>query len=145
VVFTFGNVTPAGSDFAVYGVGPVVKILAVILQPGGGPDRREGRLKKKARPSRRRVREGRRSKRPRSLKMRYVYFVSYYGKVGPGFFAHAQPLYGNMELVVNRPIDSMEAVRAVEQSIRDQLAAEHSRLLPESLAIMGFTLLHQEQ
>jgi hypothetical protein len=77
--------------------------------------------------------------------MQYVYFVSYYGKTGPGFFASAQPLYGNSELVLNRPIDSMEAVRSVEQTIKDQLAAQYPRLIPESFAIMGFTLLRQEQ
>ena len=77
--------------------------------------------------------------------MQYVYFLSYYGKMGPGFFAQAQPIYGNTEIVLNRPIDSMEAVRAVEQSVRDHLAAHHPRLIPESLALMAFTLLRQEQ
>jgi hypothetical protein len=77
--------------------------------------------------------------------MKYVYFLSYYGKMSPGLFAPAQPLYGNTELVLNRLIDSMQAVRSVEQSIRDQLAAEYPRLKQESLAIMGFTLLREEQ
>ena len=77
--------------------------------------------------------------------MQYVYFLSYYGKMGPGLFASAQPLYGNTELVLNHPIDSMEAVRSVEKSIRGQLAVEHPRLQRDSLAIMGFTLLREEQ
>ena len=77
--------------------------------------------------------------------MRYVYFLSYCGKLGPGFFASPQTLYGNLEVVLNSPIDSMDAVRSVELSVRDQLAAQHPRLIPESFAIMGFTLLREEQ
>ena len=77
--------------------------------------------------------------------MQYVYFLSYYGKMSPGLFASAQPLYGNTELVLNRPIDSMQAIRSVEQSIRDKLAGEYPRLQRDSLAIMGFTFLREEQ
>jgi len=76
--------------------------------------------------------------------MKYVYFLSYYGKMGPGLFASAQPLYGNTELVLNHPIDSMAAVRSVERSLSDKLAVAHSRLHRDSLAIMGFTLLREE-
>ena len=77
--------------------------------------------------------------------MRYIYFLSYWGKIEAGFIANAQTLHGNTEVVLDHPIDSMDVVRSVELSLRDQLASQYPRLIPESLAIMGFTLLREEK
>ena len=77
--------------------------------------------------------------------MKYVYFVSYWGQIGAGFIANAQTLHGNTEIDLDHPIDSMDVVQSVEESLRAKLTSQQPRLIPESLAVMGFTLLREEE